>query len=321
MDLSGLSQTVASLANVGATGGLVTNSAAANVALVLSNNNATATFNGVIGDAPTGPIGLVKLGGYTQSLNGANNYSGSTTVGGGTLFVIGTLGTNVVTVTNAALGGNGLIAGPVNVATNGTLTAGSNAVGVLTISNSLVLSGKTYLKVDANLLTNDLVTGMSEVAYGGTLSVTNLEGTLVAGDFFVLFSAANYTGTFMVTNLPALSSGLYWNNQLGVNGTLSVVTNPPGPASVKLAIQPNGTHLALSWPSADIGWQLLVQTNNLVNGLSLNTNDWMLVPNSTGTNQISVPVDSSKPVEFYRLVGPWSNVEGVLLKTATRALK
>jgi autotransporter-associated beta strand protein len=304
LDLSGLSQVIASLANVGGAGGFVTNSAAARVALVLSNNNATATFNGVIGDAPAGPISLVKLGGYAQSLNGANNYSGPTTVGGGTLIVNGILGTNVVTVTNATLGGNGLIAGPVNVATNGTLTAGFNAVGRLTISNSLVLSGTTYLKVDAHLLTNDTITGVATVACGGKLSVTNLEGTLVAGDSFVLFSAANYTGAFAVANLPALSGGLYWNNQLAVNRTLSVVTNPPGAASVTLACQPNGTNLALNWPSAEIGWQLLVQTSNLVNGLSLNTNDWMLVPNSPGTNQISVPVDPAKPVEFYRLVAP-----------------
>jgi len=95
-----------------------------------------------------------------------------------------------------------------------------------------------------------------------------------------------------------LSGGLYWNNQLAVNGTLSVVTNPPGAASVTLACQPNGTNLALNWPSAEIGWQLLVQTSNLVNGLSLNTNDWMLVPNSPGTNQISVPVDPAKRWNF-----------------------
>jgi len=162
---------------------------------VLSNNNATATFNGVIGMRRPVPSAWSNWGVCTVAQRGQQllrPHHGRR----GTLIVNGILGTNVVTVTNATLGGNGLIAGPVNVATNGTLTAGFNAVGRLTISNSLVLSGTTYLKVDAHLLTNDTITGVATVACGGKLSVTNLEGTLVAGDSFVLFSAANYTGAF-----------------------------------------------------------------------------------------------------------------------------
>jgi len=48
----------------------------------------------------------------------------------------------------------------------------------------------------------------------------------------------------------------------------------------------------------------MVQTNNLASGISLNTNDWMTVVGSQGTNQIIFPLDATKPAEFYRLIYP-----------------
>jgi len=47
-----------------------------------------------------------------------------------------------------------------------------------------------------------------------------------------------------------------------------------------------------------------VQTNQLLSGISVNTNDWMTVPNSTLTNQVSLPVNQVIPSEFYKLVSP-----------------
>src|SRR5262249_18947744 len=83
--------------------------------------------------------------------------------------------------------------------------------------------------------------------YGGTLTVTNVAGSLAAGNTFTLFNAANYSGGFAPGNLrlPALSAGLVWNtSSLGVNGSISVVaqalttiTVMPGGASVG----PSGT--------------------------------------------------------------------------------
>jgi len=49
---------------------------------------------------------------------------------------------------------------------------------------------------------------------------------------------------------------------------------------------------------------LLMQTNNLTKGISMNTNDWSMVANSSQTNQIVLPVNPSLPTEFYRLVYP-----------------
>jgi autotransporter-associated beta strand protein len=105
LDLSGTAQTVASLADIGGSGGLVTNSAGMTAMLTL-NSAITNTFTGKIGDASSAnAIHLIKTGTGLQNLNGANRYSGNTTVSGGTLaFGQATLPTNgIVTVTNGAV--------------------------------------------------------------------------------------------------------------------------------------------------------------------------------------------------------------------------
>ncbi len=76
-------------------------------------------------------------------------------------------------------------------------------------------------------------------------------------------------------------------------------TSPP-----TMTNQLSGTNLTLSWPLGHLGYRLLVQTNQLVGGISVNTNDWMVVPGSTLTNQVSLPVNQVIPSEFYRLVSP-----------------
>jgi hypothetical protein len=68
--------------------------------------------------------------------------------------------------------------------------------------------------------------------------------------------------------------------------------------------QVSGNTLNLSWPADHTGWRLLVQTNNLKNGLSANTNDWMTVPGSTGINSTNFPINPGLPVEFYELIYP-----------------
>jgi len=78
----------------------------------------------------------------------------------------------------------------------------------------------------------------------------------------------------------------------------------PSQTQPTLANSISGTNLTLIWPLANLGYQLLVQTNRLVYGISPNTNDWMPVPNSTHTNQISLPVNPGISSEFYRLLLP-----------------
>jgi len=151
---------------------------------------------------------------------------------------------------------------------------------------------------------NDLVrVPASPLIYGGTLLVTNVGAPLQLGDTFQIFSATAYAGAFAATNLPPLGNYLYWTNTLAQNGTLAVA-GTVSTVPTNLVWNLSGANLVLSWPMDHQGWRLLIQTNNLAAGLSLNTNDWTTVANSSATNQVSVPLNPTQPAEFYRLVFP-----------------
>lgn len=59
--------------------------------------------------------------------------------------------------------------------------------------------------------------------------------------------------------------------------------------------------MMLTWPQDHTGWVLEAQTNSLSVGLGTN---WVRIPSSATTNQVSVPVNPANPTVFYRLVYP-----------------
>ncbi|HWY30390.1 MAG TPA: glycosyl hydrolase [Candidatus Acidoferrum sp.] len=95
-------------------------------------------------------------------------------------------------------------------------------------------------------------------------------------------------------------------NILGEESTYSseVAAYPASTSPPLFNFSLGGNNLRFNWPADHTGWRLMVQTNNLASGISSNTNDWMTVAGSQGTNQISLPTDTTKPAEFYRLIYP-----------------
>jgi Glycosyl hydrolases family 43/Concanavalin A-like lectin/glucanases superfamily len=71
--------------------------------------------------------------------------------------------------------------------------------------------------------------------------------------------------------------------------------------STNIVFTVSGNTLTLSWPADHLGWQLQMQTNNLAAGLSTN---WFVVPDSTTTNSMTVPVNLINGCTFYRLSYP-----------------
>jgi hypothetical protein len=198
------------------------------------------------------------------------------------------------------LGGGGVVKGAVTVRSGATLSPGES-IGTLTISNSLGLSGTTFMELDKSLGTNDQVRGLSSVVYGGVLALTNLNGTLDATDAFKLFSASSYSGGFASLTPAIPAPGLAWNtNSLATDGTLRLVqivnTTPTNLISVV-----SNNALTLSWPADHIGWRLQAQTNGLNLGLTTN---WVDISDSAGTNQVSFPIDPGNGAVFFRLVFP-----------------
>jgi autotransporter-associated beta strand protein len=230
--------------------------------------------------------GLTKLGNGTLLLDGVNTYTGTTTVTSGTL------------------GGSGTIAGPVVVSAGATLAPGDSAIGTLTLAGTLNLAGtsQTVMEVNKTANTSDLVTGASAITYGGTLVLKNLSGALQVGDTFTLFAAGSYSGSFSSVVSQTPNQTVTWDvSQLapGGNGTVKVATAVAAPVVLSPVV--SGGNINLSWPANQIGWELQQQSNPLTVGLSTN---WVAVPGSTATNQVSLPAGAGAGSLFFRLVFP-----------------
>lgn len=235
-------------------------------------------------------------------LSGGNTYTGGTVIQGGTLFVDGALAANsVVTVSGGTLCGDGIIGGPVQVQLGGTLAVGTNGAGMmsLAVNNSIALAdGATcIMKISKNAggLTNDVISGFTNLTYGGTLSVTNITSDstqLGSGDEFKLFppGAGSYFGAFTNYSLPPLNPGLLWDvSQLSVSGAIRVVSGtnalppsfsiPPGKyIGARTVIINDGT------PGATVYYT--------TNGLAPSTNS------ASGTSGISVFVPANASINI-----------------------
>lgn len=90
-----------------------------------------------IGDSGTDATSLTKGGAGLWLLTGTNRYSGATSVTGGTLWVEGSLSNSAVTVTNATLGGTGVVAAAVVLNNGGHLAPGHGTGSIKVGSLSL----------------------------------------------------------------------------------------------------------------------------------------------------------------------------------------
>ncbi|HWQ93398.1 MAG TPA: hypothetical protein VN673_17140, partial [Clostridia bacterium] len=184
-------------------------------------------------NAVSGNSSLVIVGPGALILNGNATHTGGTIVNNAIMTVNGTLGPSGQPLTllgGNTLAGHGTIRDAVTLPLGSILSPGEGDIGSLNISAALVLQagGVTHIEYNKDMGTNDNVRGLSSVAYGGTLVLTNTGfTTLVPGDSLKLFYAGSYSGAFdsIVPAVPA--SGLKWNtSSLAVNGTLSVVLDP-----------------------------------------------------------------------------------------------
>ena len=175
---------------------------------------------------------ITKVGTGNWTLSGASTYTGGTVVNGGRLTVnnvsgSGT-GTSTVTVNSGAtLAGTGIISGAITINSGATNAPGNGGIGTLTGKSSVFLAAgsTTHIEINQTAGTQDLLDASAALTYGGTLIVTNLGGTLVAGDSFKIFDAGSYNGSFTSSNLPPLAADLRWyTGQLTLNGSLSVVS-------------------------------------------------------------------------------------------------
>jgi autotransporter-associated beta strand protein len=182
------------------------------------------------------------------------------------------------------------LGGPVTVQPGGTIAAGAS-IGTLTINNNLTLEGNLVAGVNTSASPSNslvVVAGVLTNSGTGTVTLSNHDPALVAGNSFTLFSKPLANGGAMsLTTTPSLASGLALSNRLSLDGSVLVVNAGPGtfanvPGITQFTL--NGANVAMTVTNgqAGDGYYLLMSTN-----LSLPLNQWHTVatnvPSASGT--------------------------------------
>jgi autotransporter-associated beta strand protein len=283
-DLGGLAGGAGTILAGRATNNVTTNAA---TTYSIGANGSNTTFSGKIVNGVDDVVTVVKVGSGRLLLNGANTYTGGTTV------------------SNGILGGTGSIVGALTVVSGATLAPGAT-IGTFTVGGTATLAGVVVLELNRtnSPATNDMLVVTGTITAPGALVVTNVGPDIYNGSTFKLFSQGI---TFGSVQLPAKdptgTKNYVWDqSNLPVNGTITLTSggaNPVNPNPTNIIFSVSGSALTLSWPEDHIGWQLWSNSVGL-----LNTDMWFQIAGSAATNQMIFTLDPTKSNVFFRLMLP-----------------
>ena len=201
----------------------------------------------IANNSVTNLTSVTKSGTGIWTLSGANTYTGTTTVSGGTLNVTGSLATGAVTVQGGGtLAGSGSVNGATTVQSGAILAPGNSGPGTFSANGNLTLNAGSILNFELGA-TSD------KIAFTGSTFTGPASGTVVinvtaasgfaGGTYPVITGATGITTTgFSIGSVPpgytvGLSAG---------SGTLSLVVAAP-----QLPMGDSGTAADLSDSDGD----------------------------------------------------------------------
>jgi autotransporter-associated beta strand protein len=264
----------------------------------------TVTQSGAIkgsGDAIGDLGGLAKIGAGTLVLTASNNFNGETVVNGGVLAINGIQDCSKtvwdagrITVNGGALGGTGVISGPVTIKNGGTVTPG-NSIGTLTLATNLTLeSGSTSLFEVTNGAAGDVLVVQGNLIIGAnsTIAIQVLGTALEPATNTVITYTGSKSGSFNPT--VAVVGGSLLNSSLSIDestpGQIKLVAVP----QVAITGQPQNAIVSTNDPvtftvsatgSAPLGYQWYF-TDNI-------NNPAVAIPGANGSSYFIASADGT----------------------------
>ncbi len=241
-DLNGTTQTINGLTTpTGFPANALVKSSAGNGLLNVGNNNASSIFTGNMQNGG-GTLALTKIGSGTVALDGANSFTGATTISNGTLAISSSLASAQILVASGALfdvsaagtftlgtgqtlGGNGAVNGSISTASGAIISPGFGP-GTLTLSNDLTLGAGAVCLMELSATTNG---ANDQIVVGGNL---NLSGATVQ-----ISASALQPGRYKLIRYAGVENGTAAGNLvLSYSGNQSVALDDSIPNEIDLLV-------------------------------------------------------------------------------------
>ena len=175
--------------------------------------------------------------------------------------------------------------------------------GVFNVTSNASLAGALIMNLnstDAPVCSELAAPSFTISNSTATLVVTNVGQGLVNGTSFTLFNhpVSGFASVSLPATDPTGTSTYSWQNNLAVNGSITLTNGGIPSVPPPLSFHLSGTTLTLSWPPPYLSYLLQSQTNSLRAGLGTN---WVTITGSGSTTNFVTTINPTNPCVFYRL--------------------